>query len=189
MCLRNHNIPAEFFSFDKDAPFENCIVCNRSLLIGNVPYVIEKAYKSYQNFTAKDIIYEYAMCQHCIMELSDEVSVSSKSAVQNYVQSNSSFIHASMLGSGDINVKSLLSNCVIKGKSIEESSEFTIYGMFRGGKLAGDIMPYMICDDALNEISDCLSLETKEELEFFFDEFFAGPPEFAEILKTKPLIF
>lgn len=190
MCYTNHNVPKEFYSFEKKVPFDNCLVCNRSLLLGSIPYTIEKSYRSYPDFNAKDIIYEYAICYNCMMELSQEISSHSKASLRTYMDENASFLESSLFSSDEhVHIDSLLSHCVIKGKSILETNEYNIYGMFKGGDLYGPVMPYMICGEALSEISDGLSVETKEEFEFFFDEFFAGPPEVAEILKSKPLIF
>ena len=80
-------IPEEFYSFNTGKPFERCIDCDKYLLDGE-PYMIEKAIRQYPGYSAKDIIFEYAMCVDCAERLKNEMSQESMASIQKFFMSN-----------------------------------------------------------------------------------------------------
>ena len=49
-------------------------------------------------------------------------------------------------------------------------------------------MPFIIGDEAMEEMQGLLSQKTQDELDRFVDDNFGLPPELKELLKDKPLV-
>ncbi|MGB0432130.1 MAG: hypothetical protein ACPGLV_16765 [Bacteroidia bacterium] len=75
-------------------------------------------------------------------------------------------------------------HCMVKNTPKSEQNEYTIQGMFMGNKMVQNhLYPQMLGTQALEEIQELLSPETREELNRIKDEFFNIPPELAELFK------
>ena len=85
----NHKpIPKLFHDDLTGAPMRLCISCECDLLIGDVPYMIEKAIKPYNGLKSYATIFEYAMCMKCMDGLKDKISKSSMQNINAYFTSN-----------------------------------------------------------------------------------------------------
>ncbi|MEN8249023.1 MAG: hypothetical protein ABFS32_08830 [Bacteroidota bacterium] len=185
-------IPKDFYAFDTDKPFTNCLVCQRELLTGEVDYFIEKAIRNYKDHEVSDIVYEYAICVHCAQDMNGQMSAESMQNIQDYFGRQPEFL----LKVYDHNAKweeleeiSLPDECVITMQPKSDLDEYMIYGHFRGDKMVKSSMPYLLSGQVMDEISDLLSNQTIDQLDGFMGEYFGGPPELEELWKPRRPVF
>ena len=171
-------IPPIFHSFDTKSPFNKCIECERAL-DEDCHYVIEKAIRKYEGFAAEDVIFDYAICVDCAMEIRNSFSASSKAKMDEYFLENASRIRS--IAEGDTGLQA----CLLSGKKAEELKEYQIYAPCVGQKLNGQIQPYLISSEAQDEIMNLISNETLDILNGFFDKHFSPDPE---LIKPIPVL-
>lgn len=165
----NIEIPAEFYSFDTGQPFCECIECGKNLLADDCEYVIEKAVRNYPGFTAKDVIFDYAICLPCAMEIQKRISTESMQAIQKYLSSK--------LEGGDIMTKSgNLDTCIFSNRKIADCTEYQLFAYCRGRHLHEYIKPYVVSGEILTELSDLLSAKTRDEMNGFMNKHFPTSP-------------
>ena len=185
-------IPEEFYSFESNQPFENCLVCKADLLSGQVDYFIEKAVRNYHEHDVSDVVYEYAICWHCAHDMNGQMSQESMQNIQNYFADQHLFM--SNLQEYNKNWQELEGNmipeqCVITGQPKAQLDEYMIYGHFRGNKLIKSTMPYLLSGKVMDKVSDLLSNQTIDQLDDFMGEYFGGPPELEELWKPRRPVF
>ena len=185
------DIPKVFHSHAANAPFSKCMNCDSLLL--NSEYVIEKAIRSYKEFSSTDTIFEYAICMNCHEEFISAYSPSSLSKIQNYFLENADFDHRrtqlrEKLKDGHFNIDEWISHCLIKGTHMSDMTEYQIGCQCVGTKMVVLNMPFMIGHEAMDEISQLLSDKTRGEMDRFIDEFFGLPPELKKLLKDSGVL-
>jgi len=176
-------IPKAFHNFETGSPFERCIDCNTYLLDGKVEYFVEKAIKSYKDYTATDVIFEYAICMNCAERMRKQMSVESMQSIQKYFSENVNFIdRMQLMQAHPDNPEAWMQQCLVKGTQANQLEEYQIYAHCKGKQLVTAQMPYLISSQALDEITHLLSNETLDELDGFMDQHFGPPPELMEPL-------
>jgi hypothetical protein len=177
----SHDIPKSLHCYSTGAPFTHCIDCNSYLLDNGQTYFIEKAIRQYNNegYSAKEVLFEYAMCLKCAERIKAEMSTESRFAMESYMMQNSSI---ATLNNEDL-------HCMIKGESIEKYSEYQVFSMCQGNTMLTQ-QPMALGADALEELSALISLETKGEWDRMMGDFFGTPPELEALLPNHrmPLI-
>lgn len=168
-------IPPLFHSFESDGPFKKCIECERSL-DADCEYVIEKAVRSYPGFDAKDIIFDYALCMQCALQIRESFSKKSLEAMDQYFAQHVQSRIVIVDENGDFNVDECVSSCLVKGTKSSDLTEFQIYAYCRGKELSSQIPPYMVSSEAVDEILPLLSNETRDILNGFFNKHFSPDP-------------
>lgn len=182
-------IPSEYHSMETEMPFQNCIECETYLLDGKSDYFIEKAIKKYEGFTARDVIFEYAICIHCAERMKQSLSKESMATLENYFAQNIDMIERfNLINSESTNHKEWTATCMITGKPSTDFSEYQIFAHCRGDKMILGQMPYLVSGEALEEVSELLSDETKDELDDFGKRHFGPPPELEEELPFKRVL-
>ena len=181
------NIPEEFYSFETGLPFKKCLVCESDLHTCKEPYFIEKAYKTYADYKAFDVIHEYAICMPCALTMSEKMSRESRQRIENFFHSRIDFVSRFEEMSEGVE-KKWTDYCLVNGTSRNENSEFVIYGMFHQNQMIKNGFPYMLGNKAMNEMTELLSNETRDEYDRFIDDYFIGPPEVKNLIKGKPII-
>ena len=81
-------IPKEFCSDLTSAPMERCISCDKYLLEQGTQYLIEKAFKRYQDTEIVNTIFEYAICYPCAQEMQSAMSADSMQKIGEYFAKN-----------------------------------------------------------------------------------------------------
>ncbi len=151
--------------------------------------MIEKAIKSYPNYSAKDVIFEYAICIPCAMKMRNELSSETLSRIDQYMAKNidlSSRKH--LMEQEEIDIENWLSNCLITGQPKDKLEEYQLYAHCCGDKMVCSEMPYMISGQVLYEVGELLSSKSRDELDGFKDEFFGLPPELKDLIGPKDVI-
>lgn len=184
------DIPPIFLPFEQSKPFQNCINCEVYLLNDETEYVIEKAIRQYNDFKTSDVIFEYAMCMKCADKVRKELSSESLERIQSYI-TNSNLVQSrqELINNNNWNIDQWLDKCAVTGQSLEGQTEYQIYGHCKGSQLVLSVMPYMIGNQATEEMSELLSAKTKDELNRFVDENFGIPPELKQPIKDHPILF
>lgn len=183
------DIPQEFYSFETNKPFERCIECDKYLL-DNEPYVIEKAMKKYDGYSAMDTVFDYAICMSCAENMRKDLSKESLERMDNYFGKHFNFMNMSRFDPDkDLEMKECLSKCMVKDVSIEEVNEYQIYAFCQGNKLVKSVPPYMISSQAIDELLPLLSSQTTDFLNGFFNKHFGPDPELMEPTPKTKLVF
>ncbi len=189
------DIPQEFYSVETNAPFMKCLNCECNLLDNKTQYIIEKAIKRYKDYSSTDTIFEYAICLKCHKEFMSIYSQESLGNIQTYFLENAHFDEnrprlIEKLEDGVFEINEWLSHCIIKGTPVNEMTEYQIGAQCIGNKMAAQEMPFIIGNEAMDEIMQLLSNKTIGEMNGFIDQFFGLPPDLKKLLKdTGVLIF
>lgn len=180
------DIPEDFYSFETKRPFEHCIDCNSYLLDGKT-YMIEKAMKRYDGYSAEDTIFDYAICLDCATRMRKEFSRKSLENLDNYFARN--FKMRTFDQETDLNIDECLGSCMVKEIPKEETQEFQLYAFCQGKKLVKNIPPYMISGQAIEEVLPLISQQTTDFLNGFYKEHFSPDPSLFEPVPGNKLIF
>ena len=179
-------IPSLFHSFQKDAPFEDCLFCGASLLTSNRHYVIEKIYRG------NEVIIELAMCLQCREECSDEgISQKSAETIQQFLE-NKIDIQQRLRLMSSVNdqdsVDAWLERCLLSDQPATMFQEYQIVALCRGPWIQRDFYPALISGPVLEDLSNLLSQQTKDWMDDFVGSNFGMPSEFCQPPGVTPLI-
>jgi len=166
------NIPEDFYSFNTGKPFDKCSDCERDLLVPGVMYVIEKAIRQYPGFTAKDVIFECAICLSCAERIKDELSEESLSNMMK-------FYEKMMMGSQQLPDGDTMSRCAVTGKLKEELPSYQINALCEGSRLSPFQRPYLVSASVLDDMNELLSESTRDFLDDYQQKFIGPTPEWA----------
>jgi hypothetical protein len=188
--MEHIKIPPVFHCHTTQKPFEECLVCKKKLLKADTQYVIEKAFRKYPEYTARDVVSEYAICLACNAEVQNTISAHSKMLISSYFNQRVNLMsrRQRLLQEHGMDIAAWLNRCLVYETPLSELSEYQVYAHCNGGHLVFSAMPFMISGRAIGEIAGQLSAETKETLNDFTDRHFGLPPELKEIMKNRKLI-
>ena len=168
---------------------DSCIMCNRSLLKPAQDYLIEKAFRMIPEYKKEEIIFEYAMCFACAEQMRNELSSESKQRIEDYFRHHIDFEkRQALLHPKRLTFPNWIRECMVSGKSIKKSNEYSLYAHAFGKKLVYDLFPYSVSGAIMEEVNELISEKTREILDDFIGQHFSGPPEVAEILKKRPVL-
>ena len=200
-------LPEPFYSDDTEAPFAECLVCDRSLLGGTTEYLIEKAYRRFSAYDVQETVFEYAICLECHLEIAASFSETSRHRCDAYFDEHVDLADravrllqdpatptdaddrtdAPLLQSGplvrpdvgpeDVNLDDWLDRCVVHETPRGDLDEYQILAYCVGDELLLTHLPLVIGGTAMDEIVQRLSNETIDELGGFRDEYFGLPPD------------
>ena len=176
--MNDDRIPKQFYSFETNALFDHCIECNKYLLEADTEYLIEKAFKSYEGFEAKDVIFDYAICMDCAEKMRNDISRESWNQMMRYFQENMDI--SARLEMSHQPPEESINQCMIKKTSIDDCREYQVFAHCKGTKLNMQNPPYMISGAVMEELMPLLSQATKDEMDGFFNKHFSPDPSFFE---------
>jgi hypothetical protein len=180
-------IPSLFHDSLNKTPFVRCQVCEKELIQSNSEYIIEKVFRKNAVSSKMEILFEYAICYSCALNLTNSYSKESKENLQRYFMEHmqDQFVFASQKQlNSEIDIYDQLSTCAITGKHVSELEEYQIVGRFRGGFLRKDELPFLIGNVSMDDVSDLLSNETLDNMDDFTGKYLTGPPEFRDYFKS-----
>lgn len=166
-------VPDLFQSFEKEAPFERCFVCDLELLDEGSVYLVEKA------FRRGEVIFEYALCMACQHKLNAELSRVSIQRIEQYFEKRVDFVKRrhDLLAVYDEKVDPWIDRCLVSGKSRGELEEYQICTICDGPHLMFTYMPYMLSGEVIEDLQQRLSKTTRDRLDDFTGKFLGLPPE------------
>lgn len=181
----NIPIPTEFYNSETKKPFDTCLMCHQPLL--GSQYLIEKAIKNYPSLGTTEIIFEYAMCLPCASKMHMELSQESRSRIEAYMAEHLRNKKKPREGNSQKDVKSALTQCLIKETDIHQSTEYSIYALCNGSEMVVSELPYALSGEVQDEIMQLLSAKSLDIMDDFIGNHFTGPPEVREILRRRPV--
>jgi hypothetical protein len=173
-------IPPTFYADDTEAPFEECLVCERALRDGSTEYVIEKGYRSFEAYDVQETVFGYALCLRCHATLSQSFSTASKHRCQSYLSEQVDIrARTASLFEEETTADPArwTQHCIVHDTPKEELEEYQILAHCHGDDLLLTHLPLLIGGPAIDELVQRLSNETIDELGGFRDEHFGLPPE------------
>jgi hypothetical protein len=170
------SIPPVFYSFDTKSVFTHCLVCE-GLLNDDCDYMIEKAFRQYNGYTAIDVIFECAICMDCAIALQAGLSESSKRSIHGFINGHFNSEKRIKKILAIEKPEELMESCLINEKSKKDCEYYQVFALCKGNHLNMQMPPYMICDEALEEMHGLLSEKSKEDLGGFFKKHFAPDPD------------
>ncbi|MCB0713570.1 MAG: hypothetical protein KDD67_14680 [Ignavibacteriae bacterium] len=179
-------IPHIFRSHETGELYTNCIECFRSLLDSETEYLIEKAFRTYPGFAISDTVFEYAICMSCAEEITKSLSRESRTRLEQYFSSGIN-LQERMKWTEEENIDfgKWVATCAIKGTRVEGLTEYQVVAHCKGDQLILSVFPYLIGEEALNEMGELLSNETLEIFDDFGGRHFGLPPEFSDKLRPR----
>ncbi|MEO9966281.1 MAG: hypothetical protein ABJF11_10865 [Reichenbachiella sp.] len=183
-------IPKLFYNDLTGAPMQKCISCERDLLDGIEPYMIEKALKPYDGLRSYSTVFEYAMCMQCMEGYQSKISKESMAKINDHFAANIDIENRRGLIENNQfdDLDAWVNKCIITKTEVESTAECQIYAQCIGDQLIMADYPYMISGIAMEEIVKLLSPETLDEFGRLQEELI-GPSEFQDLLKGGPKVF
>ncbi len=175
-------IPSLLHNEDEKQPHQNCRICNKDLMNGEM-YAIQKVFKNYPGQEKAQVLFDFAMCQQCMMEARAELSVESRMRIDRFMMDGLQGLESS----GE-NPESRFENkqCTISGKPLGESQEYQVMAVCEGDRLMES--PICLSDEILEHIQELLSEQSRDELNRFTENNFGWPPELKKALQDGDLV-
>ncbi len=178
-------IPKMFQSVETDGPFVKCIQCDRNLIESGEQYVVEKIFRRLGNEEHSiEPILELAICLDCRDSEGESMSAESATAIRTYFEQNVDFgrrlVDLSLADQQSDNVDAWVGNCLFHGTPQDDIREFQVVALCRGNELLRDFFPIMISGQAIEEISELLSEQTRGWMDDFIGDNFGMPSEFCQ---------
>ncbi len=180
-------VPKVFFSEKENRPFSKCSMCGGHLNEFEV-YFVEKAFRKNIQNHQHELVFEYALCNHCLEETRTELSQESRKNIELYFKLYVDIAERNdkLLSKNHIDLNEWISECIITGKPIDEEDEYIVGGAILANRLILDGMPYALSEKAILEIQELLSKKTKDFLDGFQKKVF--PPDVRERIPDGSLI-
>lgn len=180
MNKKQHKIPLSLRNEEGNL-HSHCRVCNAYLLENESEYYLEKVVRRVPELETEQVLFEFAVCAHCLGELRKSLSKKSKAAMENFFTAK---MKETFIQRPETNAYAAFENklCLITGKSAKEFETYQMAAFCQGTKLHPHQPPMLIGDSVLEESSELLSAETRDELNNFLNNNFGWPPEFAKLL-------
>lgn len=172
-----------FYNSETNEPFEQCMVCQCSLHSPEQEYFVERIMRRVPDLAVTECLFEYAVCSACAESMRGELSESSRNSIEQHFKQR-----LAQRGEELMEQRGSLQHCLLTGRPIEDSTEFSFHAHCRGGFMVQSIFPYAISDVAMDEVSELLSQATIDFLDDFKGKYFTGPPELADLLNPRRII-
>ena len=175
-------IPRAFYAEDTEAPFDECLACERPLQDGTVDYIVEKGVRSYEAYDVQETVFGYALCMPCHATLSESFSETSKQRCQSFLSEHIDLTKRATALLEDepddaVDPSDWTEHCIVHGTPKADLQEYQLLAHCRGEQMVLTHLPFMIGGPAVEALVQRLSNETLDELGGFRDEYFGLPPE------------
>lgn len=185
-------VPEIFRSTETGRPFERCAMCDRFLLDAGTTYIVEKAFRSYKGFDARETVFEYALCTDCRDSLTAELSTESRQRIQDYFESRVDIVaRRHRLVDSDpsgVRLGPWISRCLVSDEPVGEMDEFQVYCECDGPHMLYGYSPFLLGGKVMDQIADLLSNKTLDELNGFADDILGLPPELEELFARRVVL-
>ena len=151
--------------------FSHCLCCRLPLLEVDAPWLVNK------EFHREECVLEYAICQPCRDQVTDQLSEESKETVRQFLEHEIDWeerVRESML-SHDATER--FDACVSCRTPRGEMDGFGISALFDSdGRLITGPLPLLICRGCIGRMTQALSDSSREVWRKFLADHFTGPP-------------
>lgn len=161
------HIPELLWSFETGEPFHRCLICNGDLIRNRTLYFINKCFRE------DETVFEIAVCLPCHQGLRSELSESSLSRIQNYLDE---FRVEEMMtpDHAQSSFEAQIQNCLIKKRPPNPREEKQIIAYCIGSNLVSHIPAMMLSWEAIQDMENLLSKATRDTMDDF-TETYLGP--------------
>jgi hypothetical protein len=187
--MKNYtHIPDIFCSSETGYPIAHCMICDQYLLDDGKQYFIEKAVRQYPEMSAREIIFEYALCVDCALKMNASLSEESRRRTNEYLSRHArlSMRKNIFLSEEPPDLNAWIDHCRIKDTPISGSREYQLLAHCNGRNLMLGEMPFALSLEAMDELAQLLSAKSLGEIDDFIGKYFSGPPELASLLRKRP---
>jgi hypothetical protein len=159
------------YSEETSRPFSHCLCCKVPLVEIDAPWLVNK------EIIRGECIMEYAVCQPCRDQLSNQLCEESKAGVRNFLEREIDWnerVKEFMLAHDPTE---RFQKCIACCTPREELDGFGISALFdSGGSLITGSLPLLICLPCIGKMTASLSAQSREVWQNFLTENFTGPP-------------
>ncbi|MFB6273883.1 MAG: hypothetical protein ABEL51_13415 [Salinibacter sp.] len=172
-------IPESFYSIETDEPHSTCLACDASLLDGSTEYLIERGIRQYDAYDVQETVFEYALCIDCHATMRESFSETSMRRCQAYLAEHIDLANRPirLLDTDSPDPDDWLRRCIVHDTPREELEEYQVMAYCQGDEMLLTHLPLLMGGPAMDELAQCLSNETIDELGGFRDEHLGLPPE------------
>ncbi len=158
-------------SHETGEPFTHCIHCRLPLHELDSPWLINK------DFHKGECVMEYAICQRCRDEVSQQLSTESKQAVREFLEQEIPWQEriSSLIMNPDPGTR--YESCIACEIPRDQCKGFATSTQFdeRGDLMLG-ALPLMMCDNCTAKITERLSQASRDAWDRFLSDHFDCPP-------------
>lgn len=182
------SLPEEFQCTGTGKPFQDCMICSDPLIESGKPYLIEKAVRHHREFGVDDIVFEYALCIECALEMQEKISPESREQIDNYFR-GSKLDPTREENEFEPAEPRDTKSCAVTGKNKSDCDHYQIFAFCQGNSLLQGQPPYMLSGDILMELQELLSEKTRDEFHDFTETYLGPSPEFEDLFRPKTVPF
>ena len=149
--------------------FTHCIHCRLPLLELDSPWLVNK------DFHKGECILEYAICEKCREQASEDFSEESKEAVRHFLEDERlmTFLHEP---------KARIENCISCNCPREHAKGYaTSILLNASGEIDYGPLPLLLCSECAEQMSERLSEATRDSWRRFLNENFDSPPQLSSL--------
>ncbi len=152
--------------------FTHCVSCELPLAEVAAPYLVNK------EFHRGECVLEYAVCQPCRDEVTDQLSEESKETVRRFLETRIDWEARMKEFMLSHDVTSRFDACIACRETRGEMDGFGISALFdSGGSLVNGPLPLLICGGCIRRMTGSLSAHSREVWRKFLSNHFVGPPD------------
>ncbi len=152
--------------------FSHCVRCRLPLAEIAAPWLVNK------EFHRGECVLEYAICQPCRDQVTDQLSEASKESVRRFLEHEIDWdarVGEFMLSH---EISGRFDACISCRRPRAELDGFGISALFdAGGHLVTGPLPLLICRGCIARMTADLSVESREVWKTFLRKHFAGPDD------------
>lgn len=167
MSTMNHWL----FSDETGEPFSHCVRCRLPLVEVAQPWLVNK------EVVRDECVLEYAICQPCRDEVTDQLSEESKESVRQFLEHEIDWetrMSEFMLARG---LEERFAACISCRTPREGLRGYGISALFdSGGAVVEGPLPLLICQACMARMTASLSDQSREVWRKFLAAHFPGPP-------------
>ena len=177
--------PKMFWPTFSDGPFDRCVECGDELREAGKLHVVEKAIRG------EETIFEFALCVDCCGQLHRELSPESNRRVDEFFAERIDFRQrreSFEIGEQDA-WEPWINRCLLTEQRREDCGEHQVFALCRGGDIIVSLFPYMLSGEAVEQVAELMSRQTRDRLDDFVRDRLGLPPEFCGLpMDTLPLM-
>ncbi|MES2441148.1 MAG: hypothetical protein V4584_18945 [Verrucomicrobiota bacterium] len=152
-------------------PFSHCVRCKVPLVEVDAPWLVNK------EFSNGECVLEYAICQPCRDQVTEQLSEESKESVRNFLEREIDWDERMKEFMLSRDPAERFDACISCRVPRNEPSGFGLSALFdSGGSLVVGPLPLLICLPCIGRMTASLSEGSREVWRSFLAENFAGPP-------------
>lgn len=182
-----------FMDSSSNLPYTHCHLCET--MVQGQSYALMKHFRRYPNQDMVVADLEAVICSTCQLNMARSISESSRKNLQAFMEEAFDLEtrkKALLSEKHPAALETWLDRCAVTNKQVDDCLEFQVECLMRDGyplyDLKQTMSPICLSGEALEQMQQCLSKETKENYDQFMDQLTDLPPDLAEWFKRRPVL-